>query len=221
MRLLLIILVLVAGVFLGYPPLKEARDNECSALDQRFSDLTSHDATGLLRVGPLYGSSSSEPSAEAYARDRFPSLPPPLGCALAYWRSLLGQAPSAVAATARAPAPSSSSQALPATASPDTGGAIIARDITPNGDPISPAQIFTLPMDSVAVRVAHSGNKGQPAHFQLMAGRAVIQSCNAEYNARGAAWCKFTVGLRKGNYSIALTANNVLVGQFPFTVIGR
>jgi hypothetical protein len=29
------------------------------------------------------------------------------------------------------------------------------------------------------------------------------------------------VGLRKGNYSIAFTANNVILGQFPFTVIGR
>jgi hypothetical protein len=29
------------------------------------------------------------------------------------------------------------------------------------------------------------------------------------------------VSLRKGNYLISLTANNGLLGQFPFTVIGR
>jgi len=222
MRLLLIFLVLVAaGVFFGYPPLREARDDECGALDQRLSDLASHDSSGLLTVGALYGSSSSAPSAEAYAKDRYPSLPPSAGCALAYWRSVFGYAPVPASVATQPGKPSSSGEALAATSADNTDGVVIARDITPNGDPISPAQIFTLPMDTVAVRVANASHGGQPGRFQLLAGRAVLQTCTAEHNNTGTAWCKFTVGLRKGNYSIAFTANNVLVGQFPFTVLGR
>jgi hypothetical protein len=108
-----------------------------------------------------------------------------------------------------------------AAAEPEAASSIISRDITPNGDPISPATIFTLPMDTVAVRVAYPGGKTHPARFELLQGRAVLSSCKAETSTPGMAWCKFDVSLRKGNYSIAFAANNVLLGRFPFTVIGR
>jgi hypothetical protein len=225
MRVLLAVIIIVAAaIFLGYPPLIEDSDGECSALDQRFSDLASHDNSGLLTVGPLYGSSSSRPSAAGFARDRYPSLPPMLGCATAYWRSVFA-APSADAGQSSPPAPREAppepTQAIATEpASPGTASTI-SRDITPNGDPISPATIFTLPMDSVAVRVAYPGDRTRPARFQLLQGRAAIASCNADRSAPGTAWCKFNVSLRKGNYSISFTANNVLLGQFPFTVIGR
>ena len=75
-------------------------------------------------------------------------------------------------------------------------------------------------MDTVAIRVDYPG-RPNGAHFQLRQGRAVLASCSAERNMPGIAWCKFSASLRKGNYSISFTANNVLVGQFPFTVIGR
>ena len=97
---------------------------------------------------------------------------------------------------------------------------IVARGITPNGDPISPATIFTLPMESVAIRVDYPGS-ANAVRFRLLQGRAVIASCDGQKGAAGTAWCKFDVSLRKGVYSIAVSANDAPLGQFPFTVIGR
>jgi hypothetical protein len=218
MRVLLVLLILwlAAAVFV-LPPLLESRDGECSALEQRYADLASHDGSGLLRTGPLYGSSSSTPSAAAFAQDRYPLLPAGIGCTLGYWATMIG---------APAPPPPAPPPAAPAavvdTEQRSTGAvATISRDITPNGDPISPAAIFTLPMDSVAVRVGYAGGKTAVSRFQLLQGRTVVAACNADKSTPGIAWCKFTVSLRKGNYSIAFTANNALVGQFGFTVIGR
>jgi hypothetical protein len=76
-------------------------------------------------------------------------------------------------------------------------------------------------MDAVAIRVDYPGGKASTARFQVRQGTAILSSCNAERSTPGIAWCKFNVSLRKGNYSISLTANNVVLGQFPFTVIGR
>ncbi len=222
MRFLLVILLLVLGlIFFAYPPLAEQSEGECSAVDQRVADLASHQSSGLLSVGQLYGSSSSAPSATAFVKDRYPLLPSVLGCPIVYWTTIIN--PMALASPAAPqPAPSSEPEALP---EPNSASAAvvstIARDITPNGDPISPATIFTLPMNAVAIRVDYPNGRPSAARFQLLQGRALLASCNAERSASGIAWCKFNVGLRKGNYSIAFTANNVLLGQFPFTVIGR
>jgi hypothetical protein len=213
-RFILVVLVVTAGViFFVYPPLLEDSDGACSALEQRVADLTSHDASGLLTVRPLYGSTSSQPGGAVLAKDHYPLLPKALGCTVAYWKTVID--PSAATAVADRP---SSADPLPANVGP---GSIIARDITPNGDPISPATVFTLPMESVAIRVAYPGGKPDGARFQMRQGKALLSSCPAESSSPGIAWCKFNVSLRKGIYSISLTANNQVLGQFPFTVIGR
>jgi hypothetical protein len=222
MRVLLVLLILwfVAAAFV-YPPLVESRDGECGALEQRYADLASHDGSGLLRIGALHGSGSSAPSAAAFAKDRYPLLPANIGCTLAYWRTMVGAPlPPPTAAGPSLPPPEAPA---PAAAEQGSAGAAstISRDITPNGDPISPATIFTLPMESVAIRVDYAGGKSAVSRFQLRQGKAIVSSCSADKSTPGIAWCKFNVSLRKGNYSIAFTANNALVGQFPFTVIGR
>jgi hypothetical protein len=214
--------VLLAAALLAYPPLLEGSSGECSALEQRVSDLVSHDSAGRLTVNPLYGSSSSSPSGAAFAKDHYPLLPAEIGCAVAYWKTALGaELPAAVSRPAP-PQPSSDSP-LAVAAAPQAGGmaAVIARDITPNGDPISPGPFFTLPMNTVAIRVEYPGSKSDGARFQLLQGRGVIAACVAERRPAGTAWCRFTAGLRKGNYSIALTVSNRVVGQFPFTVLGN
>jgi hypothetical protein len=229
--------ILVAGIllFFGYPPLNEQVDGECSALTLRVMDQASHDSAGFLIVGRLYGSSSSEPSGEAYARDRHPMLPTAVGCALEYWRMAFNPtppaapttAPAAAAAPATAPALPDATPAVssPPPAAPPAAAeplaSVIARGMTPNGDPISPETVFTLPMRSVAIRVDYRGRAAATLRFQLMQGKAVLATCPAERAAGGTAWCKFNVDLRKGVYSIALTADRDLLGQFPFTVIGR
>jgi hypothetical protein len=227
--------VLVAGalLFFVYPPLSEGTDGECSALEQRLRDDASHDSAGFLIVGQLYGSSSSEPSGAAYVRSRHPLLPATAGCALEYWRiafnPLRPAAPAAPPAVASAPAPSaqpaSGSIALSPPPTPATTAepprSIIARGITPNGDPISPATVFTLPMNAVAIRTETRGRAGGALRFQLMQGNTVLATCPAERAAGGTAWCKFDVELRKGLYSITFTVGRELLGKFPFAVIGR
>jgi len=220
-RFLSLVLVITVAVSLfAYPPLLEGSDGECSALEHRVADLASSDGAGLLTIHALYGSTSSEPSGAAYVRDRYPLLPPSLGCAVAYWKTVIDPWPSP---SPDAPsAPGSEPAALAAAKrESDRFESIIARDITPNGDPISPAAVFTLPMDAVAIRVDDPGARASTARFQVLQGKTVLSSCNAERGTPGVAWCKFNVSLRKGNYSIALTENNVRLGQFPFTVIGR
>jgi hypothetical protein len=235
-------LVAMALLFFAYPPLNEETGSECSALELRIRDNASHDSAGFLIVGQLYGSSSSEPSGAAYARDRHPLLPAAVGCAYEYWRIAFNPPPPASPAAttpAAAPIPPAASPAPPSIAAapsattpivaappslarpvmPEPLASVIARDITPNGDPISPATVFTLPMNAVAIRVA---TRGQTAglRFQLMQGKAVLATCPAE-RADETAWCKFNAQLRKGFYSIVLIAGRDLLGQFPFTVIGR
>ena len=90
MRFVVLFVVLALGVALFvYPPLLEGTDSECSALEQRVTDLASHDSSGRLSVGALYGSNSSNPSGAAYSKDHYPLLPPAVGCVLVYWRTAI------------------------------------------------------------------------------------------------------------------------------------
>ena len=217
--ILVLVIILLVAVFFAYPPLLEGSDSECGALDGLVADLASHDSAGRLTVGTLYGSSSSAPSGAAFAKDRYPRLPPALGCTIEYWRAFLRQSSPAPAALPP-PAPQESATRPPATEG-ERNGVTIARDITPNGDPISAATMFTLPINAVAIRADDpSAAKTDLAKFQLMQGPAVLSSCAAQ-KLPGAFWCKFEFALRKGNYAISFAVNNKPVGQYPFTVVGR
>lgn len=216
-----VLVISVTAIFFAYPLLLEESDGECSALEQRAADIASYDDAGLLTVNPLYGSTSSAPSGAAFAKDRYPILPTTVGCTVAFWRVILDKGfmnTAAAAVPPHLPAPPLPVDPNPASAGPDW---VIARDMTPNGDPISPATVFTLPMEAVAVRVAYPSGKSRAVRFQLRQGKAVLSSCAADWTTPGIAWCKFKASLRKGNYSIALSNNNVVLGQYPFAVIGR
>ena len=164
-RFLLVVLVVSAAVIIfAYPPLLEESDGECSALDLRVADLASRDSSGLLTVRPLYGSTSSQPGGAVFAKEHYPLLPTSVGCAVAFWKTMVD--PSVATAVAGPSSPAPGQKTLATITSADTGfDPVIARDITPNGDPISPATVFTLPMDAVAVRIAYPGGKpgGAPA----------------------------------------------------------
>src|ERR1700722_11343077 len=103
----IVLIVLFPVAFFGYPPRIEQTDGVCSALKARVEDIASHDPSGRLIVGKLYGPSSSEPSGAAFAKNRYPLLPAPVGCAVAYWKAALGPAPEPgpAAAADQAPAP--------------------------------------------------------------------------------------------------------------------
>ncbi len=221
MRVLVILLLLwVTGAFFIYPPLIEKTGGECSALDQRNGELGSRDSSGLLIVGRLYGSSSSEPGGAAFAKDHYPLLPAEMGCALAYWKTVFSS-PALLTPAAAHPAPPPPPPP-PAEPQPPNSWLVptLARGITLNGDPISPGSIFTTPMNSVAIRIEYQGRELRAVRFQVVQGRTVLASCTPQQSPPGTAWCDFNVSLRKGNYWISLIANNVLLGQFPFTVIG-
>ncbi len=231
-------LLVLTAVFFLYPPLSEETGGTCSALEQRVRNRASHDSAGFLIVGQLYGANSSEPNGAALAARRYPLLPAAVGCALAFWQTAFSPSPPPrpPAATVQPEAPSPVSASAPVTVTrPDAAAppqqaeatanslaAVIARGITPNGDPISPATTFTLPMHSVAIRVEYPNRSpARRLSFQLMQGRIVLGSCPAQAAPPTGAWCKFDVELRKGVYTIALSADRTPLGQFPFTVIGR
>jgi hypothetical protein len=226
MRLFLAIFIvlLVPTMFFAYPPIIEESGGECSALAQRVEDLASQDGGGLLTVAPLYGSSSSEPSGAALARAEYPLLPTGIGCAFAFWATVVAPRAPPMPATFRATAPTEEA-ATPAAlpfGEQQAGRFLstIARDITPNGDPISPETTFTLPMPTVAIRVDYPDATQAVLRFQLLERGAVLAMCSA-HRAPGIAWCRFAIDLRKGVYSIAFFAGNARLGEFPFTVIGR
>ena len=238
MRFLQIVAVLLAlTLFFLYPPFTEQTDGECTALEQRIMDVASHNDAGALIVSQLYGATSSEPNGAAFAGRQYPFLPASLGCTIAYYRMVFSAplpaapaTPPPVMAQPGAPPPSGAQPTVPPTSNaallpvePAPPPSMIARDITPNGDPISPDTTFTLPMRSVAIRAAYPVGTAGALRFQLVQGRAVLAACPAQTAKAvpGTAWCKFNVELRKGLYAITLTANNVVLGQYPFTVIGR
>jgi hypothetical protein len=226
MRFLIVVLfIALVAIFFAYPRFMEQSNDECTALAEQLKEVASHDDSGHLIVSQFYGASSSEPSGAVFAKDHYPLLPADLGCALAYWKTAYASAVSAAktapAPPAPPPAPASVPEPQPAP-QPAPGGiiSVVARDITPNGDPISPETVFTQPMNSVAIRVVYPARETRALRFQLTQGRAVISICLAQKAAPGMAWCKFDVPLRKGVYSISFTADQVLLGQFPFAVIG-
>jgi hypothetical protein len=226
MRLLLFfIFLLVAGTFLAYPLLMQQTPTECGAFEERVMELASHDKSGTLTIGQLYGSSSSEPSGAAYAQDHYPLLPSEAGCALAYWKSVLNPEATPATKTAAAPPPAASatepsSAVEPADHASNQPVSVIARDMTLNGDPISPGTIFTMPMNTVAIRVDYTSREAGLLRFHLMQGRALLATRAAQKIAAGTVWCKFGVQLKKGNYTVSFTANNTVLGEFTFAVIG-
>lgn len=89
--------VLAAGVGYGYPLWSEGTHSTCQALEKRFIGMAAPDAAtarprhalemAVLRsyVEPL----SSGRIAAAEMKQRYPALPPDLGCAVGYWTTLV------------------------------------------------------------------------------------------------------------------------------------
>ena len=232
MRLFLTIVVILLGgeASFAYPPLLEDSDGECSALDQRIADLSSHDGTGRLSVGALYGSSSSTPGAAAFVRDHYSALPSATPCAIAYWRccSIRRTPCSRLRCRRRRRLPRRRRKRR-----------LLRRSRYPRPRRIRQPRFDRRPRRHPQRRPDLSGGgihaayaRGcDPRRLSRRQGRRRPLSADAgkgrpllywpERGAPGTAWCKFNVSLRKGAYSIAATANNAPLGQFPFTVIGN
>lgn len=89
--------VLAACVGYGYPLWNESASNPCQALEKRFIGMATPEQA-LLHPGHLlewavlrsYVQPLSDGRiAAAEAKQRYPGLPPQLGCAVGYWTALL------------------------------------------------------------------------------------------------------------------------------------
>ena len=96
---LLILLIVLAGVGIYfYPGLNEHADGPCLALEKRVGRMV-QEQIGALPPGSdprllaaLTAVRNALPIggvADAYVLDRFPALPPNIGCVGAYWKLLL------------------------------------------------------------------------------------------------------------------------------------
>mgnify|MGYP001551869094 CR=1 FL=1 len=94
MKLILLLLVaLIAGAII-YPRHAEHTDTVCAAFEHRFATLVARQASqpgntapqGMLGFlqGAVTGSQGQ--IAAAYIHERYPQLPPLVGCTVGYWR---------------------------------------------------------------------------------------------------------------------------------------
>jgi hypothetical protein len=98
MKILILLIVLAgAGIFF-YPRVAEHTDNACTALELRIAAVV-QDQLKTLPAGAdprlaaaLNAVRTAAPIgglADAYVHDRFPALPPEIGCVGAYWKLML------------------------------------------------------------------------------------------------------------------------------------
>lgn len=96
--LLLLIVVALAGAWY-YPPYAEHAPNACAAFEKKMNTLVQAQAqtlpAGIAKDPRLAGvmgmvqsalQAANGALAESYIRDKFPQLPPALGCVAAYWK---------------------------------------------------------------------------------------------------------------------------------------
>jgi hypothetical protein len=95
--LILLIPLLGVGIYV-YPGLTEHTDGPCTALEKRVAAIVEEQlhavnpATDPRLAAALNAVHSALPTgglAFAYVHERFPALPPELGCVGAYWKLLL------------------------------------------------------------------------------------------------------------------------------------
>lgn len=93
MRNLILLIVLVAGAFFGYPLVGEGTTSSCDALERVTVRIVSardkDDRAGSLLLGNLIQGISRGAFAAAAAKDRYPALPPAVACTVLYWQAVV------------------------------------------------------------------------------------------------------------------------------------
>ena len=87
MRFIVGILLFIGAVFFAYPLVQEDIGSECRALERRIIALaspTAGDAAALAALQTLSGGSL----AMTAAKEKYPDLPPAVGCSIAYWQTV-------------------------------------------------------------------------------------------------------------------------------------
>jgi hypothetical protein len=92
---LVVLLSLSAAGFFFYPQLNEEVKAPCHALERRVLSALPMSQAGLGRsdqaaarafLGAIAGNFSDGSVASALIKQRYPNVPPAIGCALTYWR---------------------------------------------------------------------------------------------------------------------------------------
>jgi hypothetical protein len=94
MKLILLLLVAVLAGAIIYPRYAEQTDTVCSAFEHKFAAVAALQARrpgqaapqGLLEFLHDAVAGSQGQLAVAYIHERYPQLPPFIGCAVGYWR---------------------------------------------------------------------------------------------------------------------------------------
>jgi hypothetical protein len=103
MKLLLLFIVVVGAGAYFYPQQHESTDTVCGALERRLAGLVRAEMQKVNRALPpqladprltaLLGQAQAVvPTgmiASAYVREKFPILPPSVGCVAAYWKTMV------------------------------------------------------------------------------------------------------------------------------------
>jgi hypothetical protein len=87
------------GVFLAYPSINEGANSACHALEKKvITTLAAHspkhgnDARGDILGGSVVSAFSQGELASIYIKQRYPNVPPMVGCATMYWRLMFNPA---------------------------------------------------------------------------------------------------------------------------------
>lgn len=99
MKFLLLLIIAAAAGAWYYPPYAENTPNACAAFEKRLNTLVQAQAQNLPpslskdpRMAGLLGmlnqavQAANGMIAQTYIHDKFPQLPPALGCVAAYWK---------------------------------------------------------------------------------------------------------------------------------------
>ncbi|MCW3473867.1 hypothetical protein [Limobrevibacterium gyesilva] len=98
MKLLLLALVLAGAGGIAYPRMHEQTDSACAALDKRLQSLIQlrFQALKLASNPRLAGAAASAQASlpagatiVAWLHEKLPFLPPEVGCAAAYWMTVV------------------------------------------------------------------------------------------------------------------------------------
>jgi hypothetical protein len=94
MKWLILLIVVGAGAFFGYPLFNEDAGSECDALERASVRIALSDDGGKAKtqdqmLGQLFQGLSKGQFASVAVRNEYPNVPVTAACAMLYWRAIL------------------------------------------------------------------------------------------------------------------------------------
>jgi hypothetical protein len=94
MRALILLVIIVAAGFFGYPLLNEGSSGECDALERVALRVSVDKGADKAKpqdqvLGQVAQQFSHGELARAIVKDQYPALPVPVACTMLYWRAVV------------------------------------------------------------------------------------------------------------------------------------